>query len=153
MKDLCWWQRVHRQMCNQPTKKEAELQAIKESPCFLPRGGELQTAESGSARRMLRVLLLIPCPEERAPPEQAIFRALAVFQRFTSLCDNKFAGRFFSLILERMLGLLQAGVKVQDCSVGFWPIVQLPVLSSIYENPCDIRSTDTPLQVKTLSSG
>lgn len=107
---------MHTDRCviiQQRRKQGSELQPFW-SFCFPPQGSEFQAAESGSARRMLRALLLIPSPEERKPPEQFIFRLLAVFQFFTSLCVNKFNARFFMPPVERMLGLL--GVA----SSGLW---------------------------------
>lgn len=89
------------------------------TPCvFFPGGCELQTAKSGSARLMLRVLLLILYPEEREPPEQFIFSPLAVFQFFTFLLCQQSCSQILPTLrcglYSAVMSAQVIGVRVRD---------------------------------------
>lgn len=63
---------------------------------------------------MLRVLLLIPYPEERKPPEQFIFSPLAVFQFFTFLLCQHVYSQILPPLLGHVVNDQVTGVEVQD---------------------------------------
>lgn len=125
----------HKHRCviiQQRNKQGCALQSL----CFLPRGSELQTAKSGSGRLMLRVLLLIPYPEERKPPEQFIFSPLAVFQYFylspmsTHLQPDSSGPLLlvYAVWSECWGHWSQGSGSGQDCSAEMWPVVEPTVV-------------------------